>query len=357
MSDMKKHEFSYKKWVITLAAGVALGFIGVTALVVFVDPFFQYHAPLPRFPYMIDNQLSQNPGMARHMEYDSVLLGSSMTVNFESDWFGELMGCRVLKLPYNGAYPKDIRNIMEQVDLSGNELRQVFLGIDIASYTVGTEETKYPIPAYLYDENPLNDVKYWLNKEVLLDYILKPVFSGDGATELSSVYNSQWWMVNFYGKDNVLSGYTPPEKTQFRGRVSDYTAALTDNLETNLRPVIESHPNTLFTVFFPPHSVLFWYDYLQCGELEVIAEEFRTCMDWLLQFENVRVYFFADWEEVITDLDLYADISHHNQDINRSMAECFALGEKEVDKEEAGQRVERFKQIILNYDYAALWNN
>lgn len=194
--------------------------------------FFQYHAPLENFPYLIDNQLSQNPGMARNMEYDSILLGSSMTVNFEADWFSE-NGLNLLKLPYNGAYPKDISNIIKQADLSENELKEVFLGVDIASYTVGTEETKYPVPEYLYDKNPFNDISYWFNKEVLLDYILKPPFSGDGATDLSSVYNSEWWMVNFYGKDYVLSNYTKPEQTEFTGQISDYTDRLLENLEKN----------------------------------------------------------------------------------------------------------------------------
>ena len=49
--------------------------------------FFHYHRPLAGFPYLVDNQLSQNPGMAAHMDYDSVILGSSMTVNFNTDWF------------------------------------------------------------------------------------------------------------------------------------------------------------------------------------------------------------------------------------------------------------------------------
>lgn len=354
MRNKEKKALTNKKWIGILGSALAVCMAAVIGVVVYVDPFFQYHAPLKSFPYLIDNQLSQNPGMARNMEYDSILLGSSMTVNFEANWFGE-SGLNLLKLPFNGAYPKDISNIIKQVDLSDNELKEVYLGIDIASYTVDTEETKYPIPAHLYDENPLNDISYWFNKEVLLDYILKPMFSGDGATDLSSVYNSQWWMVNFYGKDYVLSNYTPPEKTEFTGAISDYTEPLLANLETNLRPAIESHKNTQFTVFFPPPSVLFWYDYVQSGQFEVIMEEFRVCSEWLLQFDNVRVFYFANMEEVITDLDLYADVSHHNQDINHYMTECFVTGEHEVTEENLEEELQKFREIIEKYDYEALF--
>lgn len=342
-----------KKWLAVFSIVMAAGIGGIIGIVAYVDPFFQYHGPHANFPYLIDNQLNQNPGMARNMEYDSVLLGSSMTVNFEADWFGE-KGLKLLKLPFNGAYPKDISNIMSQVDKSGNEVKEVFLGIDIASYTVGTKETKYPIPKYLYDEYAWNDISYWLNKEVLLDYILKPLFSGDEATNLSSVYNSEWWMVNFYGKDYVLSNYTVPPKTEFTGDISEYTDRLLDNLEVNLRPVIQQHENTQFTIFFPPPSILFWYDYVQSGQLQVVLEEFKTCMEWCFQFDNVKVFFFSDMEEVITDLDLYADISHHKQEINRYMTDSFFNGEHEATEDNYKDLLEHFKNIIEEFDYEEL---
>ena len=80
----------FKKWLLSIVCVMALFFATTAALVIYVDPFFQYHAPLGWFPYLVDNQLSQNPGMAKHMEYDSVILGSSMTVNFNTVWFDGL---------------------------------------------------------------------------------------------------------------------------------------------------------------------------------------------------------------------------------------------------------------------------
>ena len=94
---------------------VLTAFVLMIALVVYVDPFFHYHKPLKNFNYVVDNQLTQNPGMAEHLEYDSVILGSSMTVNFETDWFEELMGLKTAKLSYSGAFPKDQSNIMKLI--------------------------------------------------------------------------------------------------------------------------------------------------------------------------------------------------------------------------------------------------
>ena len=56
----------------------AAGLLLAAAIVAVTDPFFRYHDPLPGFPYVIDNQLSQNIGMAERFPYDAVITGSSM---------------------------------------------------------------------------------------------------------------------------------------------------------------------------------------------------------------------------------------------------------------------------------------
>ena len=54
----------YKKWLLFFLAALTTALLAITILVLTVDPFFQYHATLPGYPYKVDNQLSQNPGMA-----------------------------------------------------------------------------------------------------------------------------------------------------------------------------------------------------------------------------------------------------------------------------------------------------
>ena len=87
------------------------------------------------------NQLSQNPGMARHMDYDSVILGSSMTVNFDTRTFADELGLDTIKLPYSGAYPKDISNIMSVIFESHPDVDTVFLGIDVINYSSDVDFT------------------------------------------------------------------------------------------------------------------------------------------------------------------------------------------------------------------------
>lgn len=342
------------KWLKITGALVGVGLIGIAALVVVIDPFFHYHAPLSGFPYQIDNQLSQNPGMARHMEYDGVMLGSSMTVNFESDWFSEDMGLQLLKLCYNGAYPRDVHNIMEQIDQGGKLPQTVFIGVDLASYTGAVDETKYPLPEYLYNKSLPDDVNYWYNKGVLLDYILKPLAENE-PTSLSSVYSSEETLRDCYSREYVLSHYQIPEKNDAYFPEDMFIEALEDNLQANILPVIEEHPDTKFVLFFPPYSILYWYEYMQNNQMDAVMYEYAYFMEKLLVYDNVELFFFPAEREIVTDLDLYADTGHYKQEINHYMEKCFVDGTDRITAENYREKLSELKALIDTYDYEALF--
>lgn len=344
----------YKKWIATFLSVFATAALAVIALVVYVDPFFQYHKPLPDFPYLVDNQINQNPGMARHMDYDSVLLGSSMTVNFNTSWFEELMGLDTLKLSYSGAFPKDQSNIMKIVFDGTHKIDAAFLGIDVITYTGGIEETKYPIPEYLYDDNPWNDIGYVLNKDVLLQYILRPIADPD-KTDLDTMYAS-WWTDEYYNKQWVMHNYAKPEKIEKEADAESYVQNAEANLTENICPFIEQNPDTEFYIFYPPYSILFWNDVLVENHLEATLREYEYITKRLLQYENVRVFFFPNQEWIICNLDNYADYSHYHPDINRYMTECFASGECEVTEENLGEELNKMRDIVAEYDFEELFS-
>ena len=272
----------------------------VVLLVVTVDPFFQYHKPLKGVHYIIDNQLNQNPGIAKSFDYDSVILGSSMTVNFDTDLFAETMGLNTVKLSYNAAYPKDNDNILKLVQQSSNEIAEVFLGIDINTYKSQPGVTAYGIPEYLYDKSLLNDVSYLLNKDVLLDYILLPQLKGE-STPLNEIY---WFWQNVpCGKEIVAASYQPPGSFLEMLPEDAYEKNIDANMRLYILPYIENMPDTQFTVFFPPYSILYWYTRYADGNLAAELAGERQIMELLLAYPNVRVYYFQNQFDFITDLD------------------------------------------------------
>ena len=344
----------YKKWMAVFLGVFALLAAAVVVLVVYVDPFFQYHAPLEEFPYVVDHQINQNPGMAKNMEYDSVIPGSSMTVNFNTNWFGELLDLQTLKLSYSGAFPKDQANIMDIVFDSGHQIDAVFLGIDVITYTGGVEETKYPIPEYLYDDSVWNDISYVLNKDVLLQYILRPLADPE-KTDLATVYAS-WWTDDYYNKQWVMHNYVAPEPVAEEADPESYVQNVKVNMDVNICPYIEANPDTEFYIFYPPYSILFWNDVLVGNHMEATMREYEYITQRLLAYDNVRVFFFPNQEWIICNLDNYADYSHYHPDINRYMTECFADGECEVTQENLGEELEKMRQIVENYDFEEVFS-
>ncbi|MBR1641509.1 MAG: hypothetical protein IJ683_04200 [Butyrivibrio sp.] len=350
----------YKRCFIALLIMVLSALALCACLVIYVDPFFHYHTPLQSFPYVVDNQLSQNPGMATHMDYNGCIIGSSMTVNFDTDDFKELLGYDTVKLSYSGAYPKDDYNILSIVFDESTYARKkqpmgaVFFAMDIPTMTADTEETKYPLPEYLYDRNLFNDVNYVLNKDVLFQYILRPVVQGKGS-DLSEIYAS-WWTPDYYNIQWVMHTYEEPEKSDKTYGPEDVLPATEANLEKNILPFVEEHPETEFYFFFPPYSILYWHNLEQEGLYDAAFYQYQYVADILLQYPNVHLFYFQTMDEVI-DLNNYADYSHYKPEINRFMVECFKSGKYQIkSSEEMAESLGKMKGMIEKFDYDDLFS-
>ena len=344
-------------WLGVFTVTTVLGLFIWALIVIYIDPFFHYHAPLQGFPYIVDDQVDMNPGLARHMDYDSVVLGSSMVVNFNTDYFRDKLGLNTIKLPYNGAYPKDQSNILKIIfEAKGDNVKRVFLGIDELNYSGDTEETKFPITEYLYDNNPLNDVRYIYNKDVMLDYCIKPLFDKSDSTQWNMIYPF-WWQDEHYQKALVLMYYEEAPKSEPTADTDEYIAAIEKNLDINILPYIEAHPETVFTVFYPPYSILYWNDVRNRGELEIVMEKYRYMSRRLLAYDNVELFFFPGQKDIICNLNNYADYTHYHTRVCEYMVGCFADGRCRVYEDTVDEAVDELYELTNNYDYPAIWNN
>ena len=349
---MSKKQFTAKKFIIFSGIlGLFLVLVPVL-LVIIIDPFFMYHKPLDGFPYKVDNQLSQNAGMAKTFEYDSILTGSSMVSNFDLDKFDEILGKKVVKLNYNGAYPKDLSNILEYVFDHKDKVDTVFYGMDVYSFNADTSEIKFPIPEYLYDDRLLNDVSYLFNKDVLIQYIIEPLTWPSEKTELSKVYMMEYADAE-YSRERVLEHFTP----NYAEPLSDEEYAkrienVNNNLDENLLVYVEAHPETEFVIFYPPYSILYWYNRITENKLELSLEEYLLITKRLLEYENVHVFCFSGCEDYVTDLGNYVDYIHQHSRVNDYIAECLCNGENELTPDNYEEIIRNMFSLFADYDYA-----
>lgn len=283
-----------------------------------------------------------------------------MTVNFDTDDFQEIMGLDTVKLSYSGAYPKDDSNILEIIYDEDSLARKtgdvdaIFFAMDIPVMAADTETVKYPRPEYLYDDNLLNDVKYVLNKDVLFQYIFRPIVQGKGS-DLSEIYFS-WWTPEYYNIQWVMHTYEEPLKVEKEMAADQLTEPTGTNLDVNILPYVEAHPETEFYFFFPPYSILYWHNIMQENTLEATFNQYQYVADRLLEYDNVHLFYFQNMDEV-TDLNNYADYSHYNPGINRFMVECFKSGLHEVtSSEQMKNELSKMRGIINEFDFEELFS-
>ncbi len=322
-----------KQWallsLILLIVGVGL----IVGSVVVIDPFEVYHQATAFIPPIGNGtQNYANAGIAKSYDYDSIIIGTSMTENFSPSQLDRLLGGRFVKLPIFGGTPYNNKQMMDMA-FDTHDIAHVFYGVDIESFTWFYTTPKGEMPEYLYDDDLLNDIKYWFNKSVLLNYIPACLSTlGQSDPDLrDSMYN--WGSLYAYGKEAALRGISITKERYEQDGVTQ-EAVLSQqtrlNVEHNLIAYVTAHPDTQFTFFFPPYALVNWYKFYQMGDFEYHLIQKEAMVEALLPYENVRIYDFQAELDWILDLDNYIDSSHYGPWINDAMVEAIARDEYRV---------------------------
>lgn len=308
-----------KKLILWVAAGCLL-IAGVTVL---FDPFYQYHGPIFCMPGVLFERETQVIGSIRHFEYDSILLGSSVVENCDGDYLDSVYGIKTLKVVKGSGSTADLMYYLNAAH-EKQELKRVFYGLDLFALKSPCEVTvisEYS-PSYLYTETFLDDGQYLFNKDVLLKKIpMMIAYSIRGQYTGGHAYD--WSQGKEFGAAKAMGAYAGPDGPIPEQNDAYDREAIAQNIAM-IEDEIESHPDTHYTIFFPPYSLLMWDDVVRKGELEEYCYMLDQVLARLTGFANTEVYYFQTEKEIVYDLDLYMDNMHYSPDINQYMLACMA---------------------------------
>lgn len=341
---------SWKRfWEKCIFVSMFLLILAISA-VYFVDPFFHYHMPLNNGPAVREKSIYVNPGIARNESYQAVITGSSVTENFRESWFEELFSYDTVKLPIGSGRTVNYRELFKNVFSSGNEIKCVFWGLDLFALVCDPEETIQEVPEYLYDNNLWNDVRYLLNKDVLLNEIPNVLFNQNSFND-DEAYT---WDQRFeFGEEIAIEHYlynTYNFSEDVEGRLPQdiYLGNCHDNLE-NVITFIRDNSNTEFYIFFPPYSMLYWHDKERRGETSAYLYAEEYAIQQLLVYENVKLFSFQDIEEIVCNLNNYKDDIHYMAEINYLMARSMKLNNYRITADNYKERLENLQNLIEHY--------
>ena len=317
-----------------------------------VDPCLFYRIPDGRQPVLF-NERYQMAGLAKHVEADTVLLGTSMAANYRASWISETFGTSAVRLTLPDGYYSEFDRLMDVLFRAQTPERVIF-GMDVNALIRDESGVTAAMPEYLYNANPLDDIRYLLNKDTLYYsvYTLLADHRGQGDTldEGFTWDDEQWW-----NHMTALAGYDRPEAAAEALPAGAYAANVSANLAAAERWVTE-HPETEFDFFLPPYSILFWDKAIRSGSADAVFAAIAQAGQTLLQYDNVRLYGFLMDEEIVTNLDNYCDYIHHSGEVCRQVLTQLRAGEHRLTAENLEETLASWRAFVVNYDYEKFWD-
>ena len=350
-----------KTWLQAFFILILVFLVLIGGLVVYLDPFFHYHAPRKGWYYELGDQRSQNDGITRHFSYDAIITGTSMSENFKTSEFDALFGTNSVKLPYPGATFREINDNLRVAFETHDGIRYVLRPLDYSHIVEDKDAMREDMgeyPTYLYDRNLLNDVKYLYNQDVLFYYLFpmleKRLRGEPGGITSFDDYGSSCQDV--CSKENALAGVESFGTAGEQASLSEEEIKkLKANMEQNVIGLAKEHPETTFLYFFPPYSAVWWGSLKEEGTLlkQIQAEKLAAQM-MLEETDNIEVYSFNEHTEVVFDLDNYKDSGHYGPAVNSMILQWIAKGEGRLTEKKLEDYIQTETEIYLDYDYNQL---
>lgn len=344
----------FKKFCIAFICITLCVLVAAASFVYAVDPFNVYRADEDMTKIIYQMPYYQNIGIAKHTKYDTLITGTSMTQNFRGFWFNEKFGCNAIRLSFDGGVVSDFEALLRTAAENNKELKTVYFGLDNYLITADSKlnDINERIPEYQLDGNPFTNVKYLLNKDVIFNYI--PTYFSYKNYEGYNFYEMHAWDTSDsnYSKERVLNGYSIAEKTEMLP--ADSFKSNCDELLKVVNGIIKDNPKVQFVLFAPPYSILYWHNLIQTGKLEATFYALDYVYSELLKNENVRLFYFQNSFEKITDLDGYKDENHYGTEYNKYMLDCFADGNMEITADNYKSVLSEMKSFAEGYNYDLL---
>ena len=319
-----------KKYTFLLVSLFLFFLLTIGGIIYCIDPYFHYHRPHKAFFYLLNNERSQNDGIFRNFEYDAILTGTSLSQNFKISDVNRLFHVNCVKVTFSGSTFKELNDSLVRAFRYKDDIKLVIRDIHYGKIMEDKDLMREDLgeyPTYLYDDNFYNDVKYLLNKDVLLNRCGDFVLHGR----------------KHFNKPRKLVRLSNEEKQ-----------TIIENVQQNIVDIARAHPETEFYYFIAPPSIVYWGIEYERGKIDYRIEAERIFIENILSCQNIKLYSYNDDFRIVTDLDNYKDLSHYGEWINSYILEQMKAGKGLISKNNYKAYLERERNFYNNYDYKSL---
>lgn len=324
----------FKKYFYITLGSIVLSLLVIVGAVVIVDPYQQYR----KSDVFIHNQRLENPGIAKHHDYDAVIVGSSMAMNHYPSQIDSLFGWNTINLTTMGGTDEDYKLLFPYL-VAQKKVKYMIWGVDFFSFYRPT--TAFLSEPYLYDDVWWNDYPYWLNYSSCKNVVNK-LKNRDNTIIRDSIYHfmspsGKEYLLKYYERDNNEKYFAKDDFSQMKQRFHD--------METKVMPIL--HDIDVY-IYFPPYSILEFKMFEQYGYWKQVLDFKQYMIDILLKYPNVKLYDFQK-EEFICNLDEYMDLQHHSHVYNKRIIECMYMDSCRVYEGASIKDLLFLDSLVMNY--------
>jgi len=338
-----------RRWLAgVLGATIAL-LAACAAFISWVDPFQQYHLATrypPRF-YTLHHRYI-NPGLAKHQVYDTVLSGSSIMESPPNSVVARACGGAAVNLSMPAMSASE-QKLMLETAFASRPVRRAILVLDFNEFAGSPDERQDvagPLPTYLYNRNPFDDLPYLLSWNVLQRSWR--IVTGDRSEGFRSDPDAPWFWggLKRFGRDEVLRGLDL-EHLNARFRQPQRTlSGMQASFARNLMPLFSAHPQTEFDLVWPPYSILVWLDFAQRDQLEPSLGFKRWVFEATRSLPNVAITDLQSEQAITHDLDRYTDLYHFDPAINERVVQAACAPDARLDEARVAQSEESLRRQV-----------
>lgn len=348
-----------KKWLVLISVGFLVFTLFTSTIVYIVDPYFKYRVKDHCF-FM--NEWSVSPGLVKNYNYDTLIIGSSMTQNFNMDVFRREFNNKPLKIGIGGLAKSEMT---ELVDLANkvNKAKTYYLCMDLYNFT---DNKKSRFENYLLRNNLLSHIRYSFSFGAWVKYIPMHILVStakkfgiklpDKFDKKMSIDNLGNWYEAYkdaFGIDKVLKNYEAGAFSVSKVDTTDLLNKMKTNTDNFLAGLNFSKDKSV-NFFFPPYSSLYWLN----AQKEGYFETYLSIKKYFVEKANSMGYNVFDFqaEDFTMDLNNYKDTNHYSQPINEWMTVCFAKLKDKVTLDNISEfenklrdNTEKFQVKLRNY--------
>ena len=326
-----------KKWILSVLCLALASLTFLASVSFFVDPLMFYRKS-DRWTYFYHNRFSA-AGLIKNGKYDAVIIGSSMTQNYDLPYMRETLGIDPIKLNVGAMLPDETLMLYQKVQSRG-KAKSFIINIDINRFNVSPDlEPAYGhFPDYLLNDKISDDFKYLLGYETLTRFLPATVLlsvtkaTGHAIPESLRQFTDpdrigEWYTERTFSAEKVLNSLKKKKEdfaaeNEIGESIDDIRAGTAVFIDTILSQLKEDQ-NVVFVM--PPRSAVFWAKLSEPERetLHQIKEIFYDCCkgDARLRLVDMTA------AEVITELEHYSDTSHFDLYVQNKIVDAIKSGE------------------------------